>query len=260
MGTLKYIIGFCCLWIQQFSSQQYQIQYEVAYKPKLKDSTIVKDFYVLTFNPEQSISIFRSANSDNNLNTIIYKNFSKDEFVEYESIVNSFYEMEYEFEHNWKLIDSEKIIAGYPCHKAEIKFGGRNWEAWYTTEIPFQDGPYKFSGLPGLILEVSSQDKDYHFTINEIEKQEVSSISKLTAIPFKTSEIERKFKLELIEDPVSEYRKQLLRLKNKNMQISVSFNGKEIPQKDTEAQIIKNFHQWRKEHSNPIEKGKIWVK
>ncbi|MFP3835658.1 GLPGLI family protein, partial [Chryseobacterium sp. SIMBA_028] len=56
---------------------------------------------------------------------------------------------------NWKLIDETKIINTITCKKAEVTFKGRNWTAWYSTDIPFPYGPYKFSGLPGLIIKIT---------------------------------------------------------------------------------------------------------
>lgn len=42
--------------------------------------------------------------------------------------------------------------------------GGRQWIAWFTSEIPLSEGPYKFGGLPGLILEVADSEGDYRYT------------------------------------------------------------------------------------------------
>jgi GLPGLI family protein len=41
---------------------------------------------------------------------------------------------------------------------ATTKFGGRNWTAWFCEQIPFQEGPYKFRGLPALIFEISDNE------------------------------------------------------------------------------------------------------
>ncbi len=54
---------------------------------------------------------------------------------------------------NWTLVDdSTKSVLGYECHLAETDFRGRHWKAWYTMDIPVSLGPWKLSGLPGLIL------------------------------------------------------------------------------------------------------------
>lgn len=66
---------------------------------------------------------------------------------------------------NWKLIDETKIINTIPCKKAEIKFKGRTWIAWYSTTIPFPFGPYKFNGLPGLIVKIADSNEDYDFEL-----------------------------------------------------------------------------------------------
>lgn len=46
-----------------------------------------------------------------------------------------------------------KTILGLPCNQLFFKFRGRHYEAYYTPEISIPDGPYKFIGAPGLILE-----------------------------------------------------------------------------------------------------------
>jgi GLPGLI family protein len=55
---------------------------------------------------------------------------------------------------NWILSEDEKKIQGYNCKKASSLFKGRNYTAWFSPEIPIPEGPYKFKGLPGLILEI----------------------------------------------------------------------------------------------------------
>jgi len=50
--------------------------------------------------------------------------------------------------------DSTKNILGYECMKAETTFRGRHYHAWFSMDIPVALGPWKFSGLPGMILQV----------------------------------------------------------------------------------------------------------
>lgn len=62
---------------------------------------------------------------------------------------------------NWKLLNEGKKIGEYDCKKASVEFRGRTYYAWYTTEIPVSLGPWKFNGLPGLILEVDDLKEIY---------------------------------------------------------------------------------------------------
>lgn len=66
---------------------------------------------------------------------------------------------------NWKLINEQKVINSFNCKKAEINYKGRNWIAWYSTEIPIPYGPYKFTGLPGLIVKISDKTGDYDYEL-----------------------------------------------------------------------------------------------
>ncbi|WP_414845338.1 GLPGLI family protein [Chryseobacterium sp. IT-36CA2] len=66
---------------------------------------------------------------------------------------------------NWKLVNETKEINTIHCKKAEVTFKGRNWIAWYTPEIPLPYGPYKFSGLPGLIVKITDDKGDYDFEL-----------------------------------------------------------------------------------------------
>ncbi|WP_294210154.1 GLPGLI family protein [uncultured Chryseobacterium sp.] len=54
----------------------------------------------------------------------------------------------------WKILPDKQKIGEYMAQKATTSYGGRDWIAWFTSEIPFQDGPYKFYGLPGLIVKI----------------------------------------------------------------------------------------------------------
>ena len=55
---------------------------------------------------------------------------------------------------DWELTDGEQTILGYACRRATCTFRGRSYEAWYAPEIAVSAGPWKFGGLPGLILAI----------------------------------------------------------------------------------------------------------
>lgn len=73
----------------------------------------------------------------------------------------------------WTLVaDSTRKVLGYPCHLAVAKFKGRLWEAWYTGNIPIDNGPWKLQGLPGLIL--SAYDSKHEFTFTAVGLKNIS--------------------------------------------------------------------------------------
>ncbi len=68
----------------------------------------------------------------------------------------------------WNVTDSTANILGYECIMATTKFRGREWNVWFTPEIPVSDGPWKLWGLPGLILHASDSNNDYSFSALEV--------------------------------------------------------------------------------------------
>ncbi len=64
---------------------------------------------------------------------------------------------------NWKLEAGSKKILNYDCKQATLEYAGRIYTAWYTKDIPINNGPYKFEGLPGLILEMYDSKNDFNF-------------------------------------------------------------------------------------------------
>ena len=71
---------------------------------------------------------------------------------------------------NWQIQAEKKEISGYMVHKATTSFAGRDYIAWFTSEIPIPDGPYKFAGLPGLILALADTREHYIFEFKGFEK------------------------------------------------------------------------------------------
>ena len=70
----------------------------------------------------------------------------------------------------WTLKAEQQTIHGYHCQKATCHWRGRDYEAWFTSEIPIQRGPWKFGGLPGLIVKLSDAKKEYNFELVKLER------------------------------------------------------------------------------------------
>jgi GLPGLI family protein len=68
----------------------------------------------------------------------------------------------------WKFSNECDTILNYPCRKASSKFRGRQYEAWFTTELSFRAAPWKIHGLPGVVLKLESLDGFYLLKANKI--------------------------------------------------------------------------------------------
>ena len=66
---------------------------------------------------------------------------------------------------NWKIESETKKVDHYILQKATTNFGNRKWVAWFNSSIPFQQGPYKFQGLPGLIFELEDENKAFVYKL-----------------------------------------------------------------------------------------------
>ena len=101
----------------------------------------------------------------------IFKNYPKGKITTIDRIPFDTYTFEEEMESpDWALESDTLIVCGYTCKKAITTYFGRNYTAWYTPEIPISEGPWKFFGLPGLILKVEDDREHYSFECISIEK------------------------------------------------------------------------------------------
>jgi GLPGLI family protein len=127
----------------------------------------------------------------------LYFNYPKGQITVHDKIFSSNYEYSEIIEiPQWKTSYNEtKKIIGYNCKKATCRYRGREYEAWYATDVPVNKGPWKFNGLPGLILKISDSQKQFDFTCEYIEKISVPIIK--DAIEGESQKISRKELLAL---------------------------------------------------------------
>jgi GLPGLI family protein len=105
----------------------------------------------------------------------IYKNFQNNEIITYDEIATNFYVYtEKDYTWDWCVEDEKLEIMDYTCQKATINYFGREFITWFTTEIPISDGPYKFKGLPGLIVKIYDTKNHYDFTLTSFFKIETT--------------------------------------------------------------------------------------
>jgi len=100
---------------------------------------------------------------------------------------------------DWKPEKGDSTICGYPCKKATTSFRGRDWTVWYTMDLPYDDGPWKFCGLPGLILYASESDGVFSFSCIGIEKGDGHAICMKYGKKLKVVTPERNEELRIME-------------------------------------------------------------
>lgn len=119
---------------------------------------------VLLFNEEPD-SIYDHITINTTIKEIISKRYlsydNNKTFIDY--IVKEPFEIE------WKITNERKKIANYNCRAAKSDFRGRSYTVWFTTDIPLIFGPWKFQGLPGLIVQVIDDSREVTITLEKIE-------------------------------------------------------------------------------------------
>lgn len=102
--------------------------------------------------------------------------FGKETFVEEDSLSKLI---------KWKIFDTVvKKLLNFNCKYATCYHRGRIYTAYYTEELPFITGPYKFTGLPGTILELSAANKRFNYTAININTYSDTSLKINPYIPF----------------------------------------------------------------------------
>jgi GLPGLI family protein len=138
----------------------------------------------------------------------------------------------------WEIKNEKKTLLGLPCQLATTSFSGRNYNAWFTTEIPISDGPYKFHGLPGMILEISDTDKHYVFSCISIKKAKPGETIRFDeSNTYKTTK-KQYFKIfnDFVKNPNPE-NTGVASLFNNNTEMVVEFK-KMIQEKDNPIELV----------------------
>ncbi|MGA9213362.1 GLPGLI family protein [Kaistella sp.] len=176
--------------------------YELTFKPKKDSAKLDKVMTILDITKDKSIYRDYTSTAQDSIMKVqfeqmqksgVFKDFSKmvtmpkfsekvykfypDMKVQYvQRISSGFTPMNIGYnddsKFNWKILNEKEKIGSYNTQKATTDFGGRSWTAWFTSDIALQDGPYKFHGLPGLIVKIEDADKNYSWELKGNKKVE----------------------------------------------------------------------------------------
>lgn len=219
---MKKSISVCLIFIFAiFYSQNsgYTVIYKVTYKPQkeLKSEKIeymaleIKDYKSKFYNLETKrldslVAINDSSISDDtempNLKFTVYKDLSNKSSI----LESNFNQVEFRYREEpikWNLMKNKiEKLQNYNLKQANTIFGGRRWDVLYTPDIPIFDGPYVFSGLPGLVYNAVSEDLDYTFQLVSIYKNEDISAFVLPKDNVKKIVFAKKLE-EFLKDPAN---------------------------------------------------------
>ncbi len=131
-----------------------------------------------------------------------YKNLSLSKVIEQQNMFGKdFLVMDSIENFKWKISAGEqKVVAGYTCMKAFFKDSTNNFVVFFTTQIPKKNGPDKFGGLPGVILEVQSAQT--HIIATEVINSPVPEL----LIPSKGDKMSRKEFTDMVKQKTEEMR------------------------------------------------------
>lgn len=286
MNPLKKYILLFGLWSYSIQAQETRFIYEYEYVPDIhRKDHIKKELMALDVNKKASsfrslhaiktdsltyalmspsggnFTLNTSGNAFANLRSMKENNMISYRITkEYPSYTTCYYEMVDRYLYKvkddetmkWNISPEKMSIAGYPVQKASIDFGGRSWTAWFTPDIPIQDGPYKFHGLPGLIVKVEDSTKTHRMTLvaqTRIPTQEADRTMP-TGFRLYSNEIEvskkdfRKAWKEYIDDPG----------KDISSQTRMINDGKvATDQQDMKKSIEKRVREREERYNNKIE-------
>jgi GLPGLI family protein len=181
------------------SAQSYKAVYDFKWKPQKKASEYLQEDFALLIHDNKTsefLSYIKFKNDStktialkefkkkglgslsfdykygqSKFNDVVLKNYINNEVLFEKQLYDKLFIVKNQCTIEWKINSEKDIYLSYSVQKASTEFGGRKWTAWFTTEIPVQDGPYKFHGLPGLILKLNDSENEFIYEMKSITKE-----------------------------------------------------------------------------------------
>ena len=201
----------------------------------------IKEAYKDRERTQQSFNEMRSKMPMSALNFYVFKRQNSAQVSFTEKIVKDNYWYIQDIDDlNWEILPETKEVAGFVAQKAKASFSGRDYTAWFTTEIPISEGPYKFRGLPGLILKISDNNDYYTFKLNGFK--ELNDEISMEFNPENYLEVSREKFLEIKQ----EYAENPF-IKMENSGITMGF------QPGQKEKLLREHREELKKENNPIE-------
>lgn len=184
----------------------------------------------------------------------VFKMYPKFEVTVETNVGRDKYLVSDERQMNWKISPEKEKIGEYSTQKATTEFAGRKWTAWFAEELPFQDGPYKFRGLPGLIVKLEDESKTH--------LMEFKGTKKFEDLPVQTSEFNRPTKaiaitqnqyVKLFTDNRNDPAKDMKQMFSSGSNFKMTTNGQEVSGAAMIKKIESNAKEKNAKNNNLLE-------
>jgi GLPGLI family protein len=112
----------------------------------------------------------KTGESDDTIGNIVYRNKANDSIFVREKMINAYIiTREKNSGIKWRITKESKRIKNYNCQKATAHFRGRNYTAWFTSDLAIIAGPWKFFGLPGLLMSIEDDREQVKIYVEKID-------------------------------------------------------------------------------------------
>jgi len=254
------------------SSQYYKIIYDFKWKTEKESKNYNSELTVLLKNDEisyfeslakykydtlktslvqQGAGGFPSPKETWKLQTLISKDLKSQTTISEENFFDKVYFTTYTCKPVWKILSEKSTFFNYSVQKAETHFGGRKWIAWFTNEVPINDGPYKFFDLPGLILKISDSEENFIFEIKGLTREKTNIEGRnahISKVHFTPRQWET-FWTQYQKDPSMVF----ANLNSPNATFSYVYNGKNVDSKEAKDAYNKAEKEKMAVFKNPVE-------
>lgn len=257
--------------IVSFRAQTHRFIYQLEYKMDSTETHHEKQNMILDITPKevkfygQDLAITDSLNKKFGTNSsytdmsgqVVKRKINSSDHENYINIKQGYYSFKTTDKINWVIADETKKAENYTLQKATTKFGGRSWTAWFCKDLPFNEGPFKFRGLPGLVFELSDTKDNFIYTLVKSQKlPESYSTQNFVESNFGNKAVpineKQKYKLimEFYNDPFAFERNNLNKA---NTDLKININGKEIRTVDELNTQTRNMQEVIRKYNNPPE-------